>query len=282
MAGTRGSFSHVHTIYTGSNPQTTPSTGPCSHPDSGFHSRTRSPLEPSSSEQSTENNQQSATTGRARILHNNQASDFNDPSVIGHQGPPQQKQYPVLNSVVKSKPRSPPSEEEEKGTHDGGFSQMGKEEEGIGYSGRLFVGGMVQHRDYLSDIQEDDYRSSDREKDGGVLPPPSVQQYTGLAEPGPGSSEYQSDHGLHPSPTESSPPISIPLRKKVTPESNLSEQSSLTSSIASSNSVNWDLENSHNNVATQPKKLQRPSKWKRFKEYIMNGVEGMESATCTG
>lgn len=325
MTSARGSFGHVQTIYTGSDPQTTPvtlgSTGPSSRPDSGFRSRTRSPLEPSSSEQSTE----SHWWGRDRALHNDQASNFNDPGVMGHQEP-QRKQYPVMNSVIKGKSHSLPHSRSEEGTHPCGPRRLsrssqidvGEERGTIGCGGRMFVGGgraMVQHSDpYLSDIQEDDRQYSDTEKDGaGGMAAADHESIHCSRQSGPDEHRTLTQVRDNPISTEplslrthrinvrtpqcaakpdvpsmqSSPPISIPSRKhisaaKVAPEqrssgSSSSEQSSFSSTPSSGDGDSDNSLSADKSVATQPKVLQHPSKWKRFKEYIVSSVQETDS-----
>lgn len=344
MTVARGSLGHIQTIYTGSDPPgTLGSTGPSispHRPDSGFRSRTRSPLEPSSSEHSADSHHRQWRQnghGRAKNLHNDQASDFDDPRVIGSQKQSQRKHYPPINSVVKSKSHSPPSHSEGESEEDGTclqglpyFSQSEKEEE-KGTSGcdtcMFVVGGrtIVQRRNpCLSDIQEDDQHYSDTERDGAVLPPqvpravaadhenihssrhpesPDEHRTLTQVNDGPCSNQPHSRvlriHKIDVNPRQhaaksdassmqSSPPISIPSRKimsalkpKITPEqkscvSSSSEQSSdtTTSSLADGDSDNG--QSAHSSVASQPKVLQHPSKWRRLKEYIMSSVQEAE------
>lgn len=188
--GTHGSFNHVQTIYTGSDPRTTPTTldstcpSSSSHrPDSGFRSRTHTPQEPSSGERSVDSHRQSG--GRKDGPRNDQASNFDDPHVMGQQE--RRKQYSVINSVTKSKRK--PSKMEEEGEEEINDDRLlalpeqshrmwdpidsEVEEEGTIGGSRMFVGSgraMVQNRGpfiaRLSVVPEDDCQYSDAEKDG--------------------------------------------------------------------------------------------------------------------
>lgn len=375
MTGTRfsGSFNNIHTIYTGSDPTPTTlgSTGPSGsphRPDSGFRSQTRTPLEPSSGELSVEGHRQSGRRKDSfdKTSRNQQASDFNDPCIMGLQEQSRRKHYPVIDSVIKSKPHK----NEEEGTNGAQVlslhehpqrkqypeidSIMVEEEGTLGGDGVIFVGGgraMMQRRNpfivQLSVVQEDDRQYSDTEKDGARLPPEAADHenmhyskkshmkelkvLTQVAggpsssiEPcshkeshthgmdskhrslmqvmgSPGSTivtnEPQHTHRIDvctrqransdTSTIQSSPPIRIPSRRRIsTPElrssgSSSSEPSSSGPSSTSS-SPDRDLDatqGDHSSVATQPKfkVLHFPSKWERLKKYILSSLHPEES-----
>lgn len=189
-------FNRVSTIYTGSDPRTTPttfeSTCPSQYsthrPDSGFRSRTRTPSVQSSGESCTSGVQERLPSQVLPV-----ASNFNLPHVLGQQQQLPRMPYPVYNSVVTTKKEEilPPMSS-------GGDYRL--------VSGGVMVPCKYQYPDIievdenqLSDVEKDDSRMSTVRKSHH-----SVRSVASLRERGNGGDSHRTLQQV----TECSPHVS--------------------------------------------------------------------------